>query len=148
MHQANAERTHNVLEGLTTNFRIIPIAEIPAPEPSDAARELRPLVLVVDGGPAVADGLTEILDMNGYAVIGASDAETALETALLIPPDLAVIDARLLGSSGIQLATSLREKLPDCIVLMMEGDAPASELLGSVNAAHVGLRGDGAGSRV
>ena len=46
--------------GMTTSFPIVPIEEIPAPAPSDAAGALRPMVLVVDGEPAIADTLTEI----------------------------------------------------------------------------------------
>jgi DNA-binding response OmpR family regulator len=76
--------------------------------------------------------LTESLVRIGYATISAYDAETALETALLIPPDLAVIDAQLPGSSGIDLATYLKEKLPDCIVVMAAENAPKSELLAKV----------------
>jgi ActR/RegA family two-component response regulator len=123
------------LDGLTTSFSIVPIKDIPAPEPSDAAITLRPMVLVVDGDPAIADELTESLSRNGYAAIAAYDAETALETALLVPPDLAVIDVRLSGTSGIDLASSLQEKLPDCKIVMFDGDESSSELVASVDAA-------------
>ena len=122
------------------NFAIVPIEDIPALEFSEAARALRPVVLVVDDELERANSLTQMLDKNGYAVIAEYDAEAALETALLIPPDLAVIDSQLPGKSAIPLAISLREKLPDCIVLMVEGDAPETKLLGSVKAAHVEWR--------
>jgi CheY-like chemotaxis protein len=127
-------------EGLTASFSVVPIEEIPAPEPSDAASALRPVVLVVDDEPAIADELTDTLAQSGYAAMAAYDAETALETALLVPPDLAVIDARLLESSGIDLATSLREKLPECKIVLISGDTGSSELLATVNAAHLELR--------
>ena len=93
------------------------------------------MVLVVDGDPAIADELTESLSRNGYAAIAAYDAETALETALLVPQDLAVIDVRLSGTSGIDLASSLQEKLPDCKIVMFDGDESSSELVASVDAA-------------
>jgi CheY-like chemotaxis protein len=142
MRQPIADPISRSDEGLKTSFPIVPIEDIPAPEPSDAASALRPLVLVVDGEPAIADKLTESLARDGYAAIAAYDADTAIETALLMPPDLAVIDVELPGTRGIDLATSLKEKLPDCIFVMSSGDASDSELLASVNAAY------GAGSGV
>ena len=131
--------------GMTTSFPIVPIEEIPAPAPSDAAGALRPMVLVVDGEPAIADTLTEILAQGGYAAIAAYDANTALETALLMPPDLAVIDVQLSGSSGIDLASSLRGDLPDCKIVMFAGDATGPEVLASVNAAWSRVQGLGYG---
>ena len=93
------------------------------------------MVLVVARKPEVADELTETLNGDGYAAIATYDAETALETALLMPPDLAVIDARLAGSSGIGLAAPLRENLPECRIVMFDGYDSSSEVHASVNAA-------------
>jgi ActR/RegA family two-component response regulator len=98
------------------------------------------MVLVVDSEPAIADELTESLARSGYAAIAAYDEETALETALFMPPDLAVIDVRLSGSSGLKLAAAIQEKLPDCKIVMFEGHDSSSALVASVNAAHVELR--------
>jgi CheY-like chemotaxis protein len=140
MRQPDFDRIPRSVNCLKTNFAIVPIEDIPALEFSEAARALRPVVLVVDDEPDRANSLSQILDKNGYAAIAEYDAEAALETALLIPPDLAVIDSQLAGSSANALASSLREKLPECIVLMVEGDAPETKLLGSVKAAHVEWR--------
>jgi ActR/RegA family two-component response regulator len=142
MREANGEEVSRAPEGLTTSFPIVPIAGVPAPEASDSAGALRPVVLVVDDEPGNADTLTEILDRNGYAAIPAYDAETALETALLVPPELAVIDVGLSGSSGMELADSLRGKLPDCKIVLISGDTGSSELLATVKAAQLELRSD------
>jgi DNA-binding response OmpR family regulator len=142
MREPNVEGVSRSHEGLTTSFPIVPIECIPAPEPSDAASALRPVVLVVEDEPGIADTLTEILDRNGYAAIPAYDAETALETALVVPPELAVIDVRLPGSSGMDLATSLRGKLPDCKILLISKDAASSELLATFKDAHLALSGN------
>lgn len=132
MRQHNAYQNVSRLEGMTTGFGIVPIEEIPAPDPSDATSGLRPVVLVVVSEPETADELAESLGRNGYAAIAAYEAETALETALLMPPDLVAIDAGLSGSSGVDLAASLREKLPDCTVVMFEGDEAGPELVATV----------------
>jgi CheY-like chemotaxis protein len=140
MLQPNVEEVTGAQGGLTS-FPIVPIASIPTPEGSDSASALRPVVLVVGAEPDSADTLTEILDRNGYAAIPAYDAESALETALLVPPELAVIDVGVSGTGGIDLATSLRESVPDCKVLLISKDAAKADLLATVKAAHLELRG-------
>jgi DNA-binding response OmpR family regulator len=78
------------------------------------------MVLVVDNEPDVADTLSEILTERGYAAVTAYDGEDALETALLIPPELVIADIKLPGMSGIELATALKGKFPDCKILLFE----------------------------
>jgi CheY-like chemotaxis protein len=146
MRPNNVDRISSSVKGLKTSFAIVPIGDIPAPELSEAVVALRPVVLLVDDKLDRADRMTQMLDEDGYAVLAEYDAEAALETALLIPPDLAIIDAQLSGSSAVALAISLRERLPDCIVLMVEGDARETKLLGSVKAAHAERQGNEAES--
>jgi len=122
MREANGEEVSRAPEGLTTSFPIVPIAGVPAPEASDSAGALRPVVLVVDDEPGNADTLTEILDRNGYAAIPAY--------------------VGLSGSSGMELADSLRGKLPDCKIVLISGDTGSSELLATVKAAQLELRSD------
>jgi len=86
------------------------------------------LVLVVDDKPAIADRVAEILNQHGYAAIAAYDGEDALETALLIPPELVIADVRLAGMSGLEVAAALKKKLPDCKVLLLADQEAASDL--------------------
>jgi DNA-binding response OmpR family regulator len=88
----------------------------------------RPMVLVIDDEPAVADTLVEILNNSGYAAIATYDGEDALETALLMPPELVIADVGLPGLSGIEVATVLRTKLPECKVLLLSGQRGTSGL--------------------
>ncbi len=136
MRQHTVEGFRRPLGGLTS-FPIVPIASIPVFENPDGASAFRPLVLVVDAEPDSANMLAEILDRNGYAAIPAYDADSALEIALLVPPELAVIDAGLSRTSGMDLAESLRGSVPDCRILMVSKNAAKSELLATVKAAHV-----------
>src|SRR5271157_5160855 len=116
---------------LSTNFPIVPLKDVPAPESFADTNPYRPIALVVDAEPAIADSLAEILNQNGYAAIAAYDAEGALETALLMPPDLIIADVGLPGMSGIELAITLKGDFPDCKILLFSGHASASELLAS-----------------
>lgn len=111
-----------------TNFPIVPINEVPAPGSSGDSGVDRPVVLVVDDKPAIADMVAEILNQHGYAAIAAYDGEDALETALLIPPELVIADVRLAGMSGLDVAAALKKKLPNCKVLLLSEQKAASDL--------------------
>lgn len=102
-----------------TNFTIVPMEEISASGLSVDSGALRPIVLVVDDEPSVADAYTEILNQSGYAAVAAYDGEGALETALLMPPDLLITDAALPGMSGVELAIAVNERIPDCKILLI-----------------------------
>ena len=67
-------------------------------------------ILVVEDEPAIALGLTLLLDEWGYAVTGvAASGEDALAAAAAAPPDLVLIDVRLDGPmDGIETAAALR----------------------------------------
>jgi len=97
------------------------------------------LVLVVRDQPDVADALSEILNRNGFAAVAVYDGEDALETALLIPPDLVIADVALPGMSGIEMATVLKAELPDCKVLLLSGEETAPDRLASAKSVGHGL---------
>lgn len=102
--------------------------EVPAPVMAADVDATRPMVLVVDDEPAFTDTVVEILNRNGYVAIASNDAEDALETALLIPPELAITDVGTPGSSGIALAIALKSKLPDCKVMVLAEHDRAADL--------------------
>jgi len=114
---------------------MVPITEVPAPVlVADTGRD-RPVVLVVNKEPAIAETVLEILNKNGYAAIAAYDAEDALETALLIPPELVIAEVALPGLSGIEVAAALKKELPDCKILLLAGQAERADVHGTVKAA-------------
>lgn len=76
----------------------------------DAPRSLR--VLAVDDDRVMLDALARGLRKAGYQVIEATSGEQALELALALRPDLAILDVRMPGMSGFELAQALREQVP------------------------------------
>jgi len=120
-----------------TKFSTVPIAEVPAPAVAGDSGADRPVVLVVNQEPDIADAVSEILNRNGYAAIPAYDAEDAMETALLIPPELVVADAGLQGRSGVEVANVLKAKLPDCKVLLLSAQAAKFQLAAKAGAGHI-----------
>jgi len=119
----------------STNFPTVPLAEVPRPGTPGDLEATHPVVLVVDDESAIADTLAIILNRSGYAAMAAYDAETALESALLVPPEMLITDVVLPGISGIKLAIALREKIPDCRILLFSGKAATAGLLAQANSA-------------
>jgi CheY-like chemotaxis protein len=117
------------------HFPVVSLAEVPAVVPMNGSGKHRPVVLVVDDESAIADTLSEILTLSGYAAMPAYDAEEALETALLSPPQMLITDVVLPGMSGIELAITVRRIFPECKVLLFSGQAATSDLLASAQTA-------------
>jgi DNA-binding response OmpR family regulator len=115
------------------NFSTVPVKEIPRSLTENGQADYRPVVLVIDDESVIADTLAEILNRTGYAAIPLYDAEDALETALVMPPDLLIADVVLPGESGIDLAIKVRRIFPDCRILLFSGQAATSDLLASAN---------------
>ena len=62
------------------------------------------LILVVDDDPALREGLQEILEFSGYAVITAAGAREglALLQEIETKPDLIITDVLMIGMDGFQ----------------------------------------------
>jgi len=104
----------------------VPMHEVPREENEGP---YRPGVIVVDDESNIADTLTEILSRSGYAAVATYDAESALETALLKPPEILVTDVMLPGMNGIDLAIQIRRIFPDCRIFLFSGQAATTDLL-------------------
>ena len=118
-----------------TIFPTVPIAEVPLPAESAEASAFRPIVLVVDDEPIVADTLAEILTRSGYAAMAVYDGESALETAALVPPDLLIADDLLPQMSGVDLAIAVKNESPDCKIILLSGQQSAAYLLSAGKSA-------------
>jgi DNA-binding response OmpR family regulator len=120
-----------------TTFPTVPIAEVPLPAESAKASAYRPIVLVVDDEPTVADTLAEILARSGYAAMAAYDGESALETAALVPPDLLIADDLSPQMSGFDLAIAVKGESPDCKIILLSGQqSTACPLNSAKRGAH------------
>jgi CheY-like chemotaxis protein len=114
------------------NSPTVPIQEVP---PADMS-PYRPTILVVDDESVIADTITEILSRSGYAAMAAYDAPSAIEIALLTPPELLITDVSLPGPSGIELAIMIRRIFPECKILLISGHSSTADLL--MRARHAG----------
>jgi CheY-like chemotaxis protein len=113
-----------------THFATVPISEIDDKQVILHTTPLATYVLVVDDEPMVADTLTQVLRMAGYAVATAYNGETALSFAELVPPQILLSDVRMPGMDGIELAIRLCDVVPDCEVLLLSADDQTKRLAG------------------
>ncbi len=121
-----------------TSFPTVPIAQVPAEDSSLDQTKHRPVVLVVDDEQVIADTLSTILSLNGYAPMTAYDGATALDLASLVPPQMLISDVVTPGMTGIDLAIKVRQDTPDCEVLLFSGQAQTIDLLEPARlAGHV-----------
>lgn len=90
----------------------------------------REQLLIVDDDASVREMLTEYLDGRGYdvrAVASGAEMRTALEQRL---PDLVLLDLRLPGEDGLQLARFLRERYDVGIVMITGAGDVVDRILG------------------
>jgi two-component system response regulator MprA len=81
-----------------------------------------PTVLVVDDDPALRFALQEGLAAYGFEVHAAADEATASQMAIELRPDLVLLDWRIPGGDGGDVACRrLRAVLPDTPVVMLTG---------------------------
>jgi DNA-binding NtrC family response regulator len=86
-------------------------------------------ILLVEDEPVVADTLRQILSSNGYDTRVAYSAETALSSLSRWSPSLAILDVMLPKMNGIDLAMALKERFPDCHILLISGQPSVESLL-------------------
>ena len=85
-------------------------------------------VLIVDDESVIADSLATIFSSEGYEARAVYSAEQALQLFSEWVAHLAILDVRLPGMNGIDLAIRLREQYPECRVALFAGQAATSDL--------------------
>ena len=78
-------------------------------------------ILLVDDHNLFREGLKMIIRRDsGFTVVGeAKNADEGLQAALLVKPDIALLDISLPGRSGIDLAREIHAKLPLVRIIMV-----------------------------
>jgi two-component system, NarL family, response regulator DesR len=120
-------------------------------------------VLVAEDMQILRDTLVAVLGLeDDLDVVGeVSTGDGVVSAALALRPDVAIVDIDLPGTDGLTVAASLRERLPECRVLILTAlalpanlrralaaqvagflgkDAPAQELISAVRRIAAGER--------
>jgi DNA-binding NtrC family response regulator len=109
--------------------------EVPMDETAETWAD-RPVVMVVDDEPLVADTLAMILTHAGYHAVRAYNARTALEIASERSPDLLISDVAMPQMNGVELALAMIALAPDCKVVLFSGHARSVDLMRAYDAGY------------
>jgi DNA-binding NtrC family response regulator len=114
---------------------VVPISEVPVEDVRERVAD-RPMVMVVDDEPLVADTLAMILTRAGYHAVRAYDGRTALEIASVQTPDLLISDVAMPEMNGVELAVGMVSMAPGCKVVLFSGHARSVDLVRAYDAGH------------
>lgn len=89
----------------------------------------RPVVLCVDDDRFYLRALARLLGRHGYRVAAHEDPERALEAVPEVSPDLAIVDVRMPGMSGLDLASELRAQSPGIPVVLLSALGSDDDIL-------------------
>ncbi len=95
-----------------------------------------PTILVIDDDESLRDTVALMLEKEGFKTALASEGRSGFEQALMLQPDLALIDLRLPGMSGVEICKELRaaQVTTPIIVLSAVGDEIDKVLLLEIGA--------------
>ena len=99
----------------------------------------KPLVLVIEDEPSVADALNIVLSDNGYDVTVAQTAREGLDHFREQPFDVTITDLRLPDLSGFEVITKILEKQPQSLIIVITAHFTPEVLVESIRrgAVHV-----------
>jgi len=83
--------------------------------------DARPSILLVDDDKVFVDRLARALRDRGYEVRVANDYDGAMALAQAESPELAVVDLRMPGRSGLELVRDMRAVDPATQILVLTG---------------------------
>ncbi len=101
---------------MTKTSRSLSTDHIPDQKVNKAAGtfpDARPLVLIVEDEPDVAELIQYNLARGGFATLIAESGDKAVEAALRSTPDLVLLDIMLPGMNGWEVCQTLRERAKD-----------------------------------
>lgn len=91
------------------------------------------LILVIDDEQVVLDAAARLLSAEGFEVVTALDAEKGLELAESAAPDLAVVDLKLPGMSGLEFMDASLARDPDLHIILTTGVSSADQAVAALN---------------
>jgi CheY-like chemotaxis protein len=86
-------------------------------------------VIVVDDEETIATTLAIILNQEGFEARAVFSGEQAIELLDSFRPEMMIADVVMPGMTGIEVAITVRSRLPDCKILLFSGQAATANLL-------------------
>ena len=97
-------------------------------------------IMVVDDSPFASKQIKDIVEDNGYEVIGyAKDGEEAIELYKELKQDIVILDIIMPGLNGLETAEILKKQDPAVKILMLSSlcDAGTMEEVKSIGVKHL-----------
>ena len=97
-------------------------------------------IMMVDDSPFASKQIKDIVEDNGYEVIGyAKDGEEAIELYKELKPDIVILDIIMPGLNGLETAEILKKQDPAVKILMLSSlcDAGTMEEVKSIGVKHL-----------
>ncbi len=76
-------------------------------------------ILVVDDEPVARQSLTDILKLEGYTVVSAPNGQAAVEHIRTHPVDLLIVDLKMPGMDGIEVAQVVNQISPETEIILL-----------------------------
>ena len=101
-----------------------------------SASERQPTVLVVDDEQSVRDVIYRYLTKRGYDVLTTRNGREALLLGAHGNFDVILLDIHMPGMNGLEVLHQLKQKYPECTVIMLTGVADPES---SIESAALGM---------
>jgi len=105
---------------------------------TELSKETLPSILLVDDDEVLRERLAQAIRTRGYEVRTAGSAEEALREVTRESPEMAVLDLKMPGMSGLDLLKELRQQDPSTRVLMLTGYGSIATAVQAVREGAVG----------
>jgi two-component system, response regulator RegA len=93
-----------------------------------------PSLLLVDDDEAFVKRLAKAMERRGFQPEAVTSVSEGLEIAQLRPPAYAVVDLRLEDGNGLTVVEALRERRPDCRIVVLTGYGAIATAVAAVKA--------------
>jgi two-component system response regulator RegA len=97
----------------------------------------RPSLLVVDDDEVLRERLVRAFRERGYDALGVANGDEALTLAAADPPELAIVDLRMPGRSGLEVVRELIALDPATLVVVLTG---YGSIATAVEAIRIGAK--------
>lgn len=96
-------------------------------------------ILIVDDHTLVRDGVASLVSTWGHEVVGLAGSEDeAVEQALLVEPDLVLMDIRMPGGSGLAATARIKVARPAIAIVMLTVSEEEDDLFEAIKAGAQG----------
>ena len=79
-------------------------------------------ILIADDDDDLRQALEQFLELEGFAIVGASDGRAALNLIHETGDDLILLDFAMPGAHGLDVLASLHSLRPEVPIIMMSGE--------------------------